>query len=61
MVLLTNCKQWILEILPYMPVPSAGSGGVGKAKKLTFQYSHEQFWKKVVLLFLNLGKEKGEI
>ena len=40
------CMRWILDILPYMPVPSAGSGGVGKAKKLTFYYSHGQFWNK---------------
>ena len=56
--------RWILDILPYMPVPSAGSGRVGEAKKLTFYYSHGltgNFGTKVVLLFLNLGKEKGEI
>ena len=35
--------RWILEILPSMPVPSAGSGCVDQPKKLSFYYSHGQF------------------
>ena len=53
------CMRWILDILPYMPVPSAGSGGVGKAKKLTFYYSHGQFWNKSGFAIFESGKGKG--
>ena len=39
-----------------MSVPSAGRGGIGKAKKLTFYYSHGQFWNKSGFAIFESGK-----
>ena len=51
--------RYILEILPYMPVPSVEGGGVGEAKMLTFYYSHGQFWNKSGFAVFESGKGKG--